>query len=82
MESSARSSRRVQWPGRRTSSSANVIQQYLKAGLVDEIKIHLAPMLLGAGIWLFDDVGPMTFERTRVVESPFTTHLWYRVVKP
>lgn len=61
---------------------ANVIQQYLKAGLDDEIKIHLAPMLLGAGIRLFDDVGPMTFERTRVVESPFTTHLWYRVVKP
>jgi dihydrofolate reductase len=61
---------------------ANVIQQYLKAGLVDEMKIHLAPVLLGAGIRLFDDAGPMTFERTRVVESPFTTHLGFRVVEP
>jgi dihydrofolate reductase len=59
-----------------------VIQQYLQSGLVDEMKIHLAPVLLGAGIRLFDDVGPMTFERTRIVESPFTTHLGFRVVKP
>ena len=46
------------------------------------MKIHLAPVLLGAGVRLFDDVGPMTFERTRIVESPFTTHLGFRVVKP
>src|SRR5215216_2629508 len=59
-----------------------VIQQYLQSGLADEMRIHLAPVLLGAGIRLFDNVGPMTFERTRIVESPFTTHLWYRVGKP
>jgi hypothetical protein len=46
------------------------------------MRIHLAPVLLGAGIRLFDNVGPMTFEPKHIVESPFTTHLGYRVVKP
>jgi hypothetical protein len=46
------------------------------------MKIHLAPVLLGAGVRLFDDVGPLTVERTRTVESPFTTQLGFRVVKP
>jgi dihydrofolate reductase len=59
-----------------------VIQQYLQSGLVDEMKIHLAPVLLGSGVRLFEDVGPMTLERTRIVESPLTTHLGFRVVKP
>lgn len=62
---------------------ANTAQQFLKAGLVDEIQIHVAPMLLGGGIRLFDQLGPqqIDLEPTRVVESPRVTHLKFRVVK-
>src|ERR671935_144970 len=60
---------------------ANVIQQYLAAGLVDELRLHLAPLLLGAGKRLFDHLGDKTIElqRTRVIESPYATHLYYTV---
>jgi dihydrofolate reductase len=60
---------------------ASVIQQYLAAGLVDELRLHLAPVLLGAGKRLFDHLGNETIEleRTRVIESPFATHLVFNV---
>lgn len=60
-----------------------IVQQCLKAGLLDGIHIHLAPVLLGAGIRLFDNLGaePMGLEVTRVVETPHVTHLQYRVLK-
>jgi len=60
---------------------ANVIQQYLAAGLVDELRLHLAPVLLGAGKPLFDHLGNQTIdlEPTRTVESPYATHLFYTV---
>jgi dihydrofolate reductase len=60
---------------------AKVIQQYLAAGLVDELSLHVAPVLLGAGKPLFDGIGRVGLERTRVIESPFATHLRYRVRK-
>lgn len=60
---------------------ANVIQQYLAAGLVDEIRLHVAPVLLGAGKRLFDRLGDQVIElqRTRVVESPYATHMFFTV---
>jgi dihydrofolate reductase len=60
---------------------ADVIQQYLAARLVDELRLHLAPVLLGAGKRLFDHLGTQTIEleRTRVVESPFATPLYFTV---
>ena len=61
---------------------ADVINQYLAAGLVDEIELHVAPMILGGGARLFDGVGPdLKLERIRVVGAPGVTHLKYRVVK-
>jgi dihydrofolate reductase len=61
---------------------ANTIQQYLAAGLVEEIQIHVAPLLLGGGVPLFGDLGGrVELETTRVIESPAVTHLRYRVVK-
>jgi dihydrofolate reductase len=66
------------------AGGANTIQQYLSAGLVDEIQIHLAPMLLGDGIRLFEqlDVEPIELETTRVIDSPAgVAHLRFRVVK-
>jgi dihydrofolate reductase len=60
---------------------ASVPQQALRAGLVDEIQIHLVPVLLGAGVRLFDglDGHPLRMEIIRVVEGPTVTHLRYRV---
>ena len=63
--------------------TANILQQALKAGLVDEINIDVAPILIGGGVSLFDRLGtgPIELERTRVVDAPGVTHLQYRVVK-
>jgi dihydrofolate reductase len=60
---------------------ADVIQQYLAAGLVDEFRLHLAPVLLGTGKRLFDHLGSRTleFQQTRVIESPYATHLFFTV---
>jgi dihydrofolate reductase len=65
------------------SGGAAVAQQYLSAGLLDELQIHVVPVLLGGGVRLFDDLGaePPRLECTRVIESPGVTHLRYRIVK-
>ena len=60
---------------------ADVINQYLAAGLVDELELHVAPILLGGGARLFDGVGPnLKLEPLRTVEAPGVAHLKYRVV--
>jgi dihydrofolate reductase len=63
------------------AGGASVVQQYLKAGLLDELQIHVAPMLLGGGTSLFDQLGiePLGLEATRVIASPSATHLRFRV---
>ena len=60
-----------------------IAQQYLKAGLVDEIQIHLVSTLLGEGIRLFglSDINPIQLERTRVIQGSGVTHLRFQVVK-
>lgn len=62
---------------------AKAAQQYLAAGLIDEMEIHLVPMLLGDGERLFDNLdGPSPkLEAVRVIETPEVTHLKYRLVK-
>ena len=62
---------------------ADVAQQYLSAGLIDEIEIHVAPLLLGGGVRLFENGAgkDAQLEVTRVVESPLATHIRYRVVR-
>ena len=62
---------------------ANVSQQYLKAGLVDEMEIHVANVLLGGGRPLFTNIGSdqIKLERIRVIPTPAATHIRYRVVK-
>ncbi len=67
----------------RIAGGANTIQQFIKAGLLDELQIHLAPILLGDGVRLFDHPGTeqIELERTRVIDSPRVTHLTFRVVK-
>ena len=65
------------------AGGANTIQQYLRAGLLDELQIHLVPTLLGDGTRLFERLtdGQIALECTRVVESPGVTHLRFRVKK-
>ena len=62
---------------------ADVAQQALAAGLIDEIGVELVPVLLGEGRRFFDHLGTdhIELERTRVIEAPGVTHLRFRVVK-
>jgi dihydrofolate reductase len=60
---------------------ADVAQQYLAAGLIDELQLNVAPVLLGQGARLFDGGAGagLKLERTLVVETPDVTHLRYSV---
>ena len=62
---------------------ANIMRQYLQAGLLDEMQIHLIPVLLGGGVRLFEDLDPEGIElrRTRSIETPSATHFRFEVVK-
>jgi dihydrofolate reductase len=63
--------------------AASIVQQCLRAGLLDEVHVDLVPVLLGDGVRLFDDLGTeqIELERTRVIEAPGVTHMTFRVVK-
>jgi dihydrofolate reductase len=62
---------------------ADVAGQYLAAGLLDELELHVTPVVLGGGARLFDGLGDaeVQLEQVRAVEAPGVTHLKYRVVK-
>ncbi|MEV4364678.1 dihydrofolate reductase family protein [Nonomuraea sp. NPDC049625] len=59
-----------------------VVQQYLAAGLLDELELHVVPVLLGGGSRLLDNLGGanVRLEQIRAVEAPGVTHLKYRVL--
>jgi dihydrofolate reductase len=63
--------------------SANVVQQLLKKGLLDELRIHVVPLLLGEGVRLFNELGDrqMKLEKVSVLDSSSVTHLRYLVLK-
>jgi dihydrofolate reductase len=65
------------------AGGADPVQQFIRAGLLNELEIHLAPILFGEGVLLFDKMGPehIELENIRVVASPRVTHLRFRVVK-
>jgi dihydrofolate reductase len=59
---------------------ASIINQYVAAGRVDELELHIVPLVLGGGARLFDSVGPdLELEQVRAIEAPGVTHLKYRV---
>jgi dihydrofolate reductase len=62
---------------------ASLVQQCIRAGLLDEIHVDLAPVLLGDGVRLLDHLGtePIELESTRLIEGAGVTHLTFRVVK-
>jgi dihydrofolate reductase len=65
------------------NGGANAAQQYLKAGLLDEINLHLVHVLLGEGIPLFENIGTeqIKLEEISVTHSPGVIHLRFRVVR-
>ena len=62
---------------------ASLVQQYIRAGVLDEIHFDLVPVLLGDGVRLLDHLSPepIELESTRVIEGAGVTHLTFRVVK-
>lgn len=65
------------------AGGASTVRQYLAAGLVDELQLHVVPALLGDGLRLFDGTGTARrrVEQIRVVDTPLATHLKYRFVR-
>ncbi len=59
---------------------ATTVNQFLAAGLVDELRLHLVPCTLGAGTRLFDGVPPLDLEQVRSRSASLVTHLTYRVL--
>jgi len=65
------------------AGGAAAAQQYLAAGLVDEMQLNIAPVLLGGGERLFEDVGSdLGLVQEQVVHTPDATHIRYRVASP
>ena len=62
---------------------ASIGQHYIAAGLVDEISIHLVPVLLGSGTRMFEHLGGahIQLETVEVIETSAATHLRFRIVK-
>jgi len=62
---------------------ADVAQQFLRAGLIDQIQLHVVPVLLGSGMRLFERIGsePVELDVVEVIPTSAATHLRYRVIK-
>jgi dihydrofolate reductase len=60
---------------------ATTVNQYLAAGLIDELRLHIVPLTLGAGIRLFDGVPPLSLEQVSSRAASLVTHVTYRVLK-
>ena len=58
---------------------AGTARAFLNAGLVDELQLHVAPVLLGGGVRLFDGVDAAELQPARVIETRAATHLRYRL---
>jgi dihydrofolate reductase len=61
------------------AGGGQTVQQFLEAGLIDELQVHIAPLLLGGGVRLFGDGRPVGLKRTRVIDSPAVTHLTFEI---
>jgi dihydrofolate reductase len=61
------------------AGGASTVNQYLAAGAIDELRLHVVPVVLGVGDRLFEGVGPLSLERVGVNATDLVTHLTYRV---
>jgi dihydrofolate reductase len=83
VESAIRQAKKVSGDKDVVICTPSILQQALKAGLVDEIHVDVAPILLGGGVSLFDHLGtgPINLECIGNIEAPGVTHLGFRVIK-
>ena len=83
VESAIRQAKQVAGDKNVVVCTASILQQCLNAGLLDEIHLDVAPLLLGQGVRLFDhlDIEPLDLERIHAIAAPGVTHLAFRVVK-
>ncbi len=63
------------------AGGASTIQQFLAAGMLDELYVHIVPIILGRGERLFENVGDPVLEPVKVIASPTVTHIKYRIVR-
>ena len=63
------------------AGGASTVNQFLAAGLLDELRLHIAPTVIGAGARLFDGVPPLQFEQVSVRGTSLVTHITYRVLR-
>jgi dihydrofolate reductase len=63
------------------AGGANTVNQYLSAGLIDELWLHIVPVTIGAGTRLFDGVPNLELEPVAISGTTLVTHIKYRVVK-
>lgn len=63
------------------AGGASTVNQFLAAGLIDELRLHISPLTLGAGERLFDGVPPLTLEQVSARQTSLVTHVTYRVVR-
>lgn len=61
------------------AGGASTVNQFLSAGLLDELRLHISPVTLGAGERLFDGVPPLRFEQVSARQTSLVTHVTYRV---
>jgi dihydrofolate reductase len=64
------------------AGGASTVRQFLAAGRLDELYLHIVPVVLGAGERLFEGVGDPMLEPVKVVDSPAVTHIKYRIGRP
>jgi dihydrofolate reductase len=63
------------------AGGANTLRQYIAAGLLDELVLHIAPITLGDGERLLDGLGALTFEQVESSSTPAVTHIRYRITR-
>jgi dihydrofolate reductase len=63
------------------AGGAATVNQYLAAKAIDELRLHVAAVVLGEGERVFEGVGPLDFERVSVRASDLVTHMTYRVIR-
>ena len=63
------------------AGGAETARQYLSAGLIDELRLHIAPVVLGSGERLLDGVGNLKLEQTEVSGTRLVTHVRYRMIR-
>ena len=61
------------------AGGATTVNEYLRAGLIDELRVHVSPVILGSGTRLFEGMAPTLLEQVNGRTSPQATHITYRV---